>query len=188
MNIVHYSSLRTLRCKRQLMWCLHFSCVLALDDCYSLPKAYNDHSELMQPNDNGTYWRTSLQIQCHLSWALDWWRKLQLKSYAAVGFMPKGNGILLCLHGMWLRYRPLLLSAFTASRVVYISAKCVATDDHVDGVTVRLWTTATSGPIVHPSGDIWSWINMVESSIHPMALQPKSGLGHLLWGFFITQN
>jgi hypothetical protein len=33
--------------------------------------------------------------------------------------------------------------------------------DHVDGVRLRLWTAATSGPIVYPPGDIWAWRSMV---------------------------
>jgi hypothetical protein len=35
-------------------------------------------------------------------------------------------------------------------------------DDEVDGVRLRLWTVATNGPIVHPSGDRWTWRNMAE--------------------------
>jgi hypothetical protein len=34
--------------------------------------------------------------------------------------------------------------------------------DHVDRVITRLWSTAAKGPIVHPPGDIWAWMTMVE--------------------------
>jgi hypothetical protein len=34
--------------------------------------------------------------------------------------------------------------------------------NHVDGMTIRLWTAAINGPIVHPPGDIWGRRTMVE--------------------------
>jgi hypothetical protein len=33
--------------------------------------------------------------------------------------------------------------------------------DKVDGVRLRLWSTATNGPIGHPPSDMWAWRNMV---------------------------
>jgi hypothetical protein len=38
-------------------------------------------------------------------------------------------------------------------------------NDHVDGVRQRLWTAATNGPIVYPSGEKWygePWWNIVD--------------------------
>jgi hypothetical protein len=35
-------------------------------------------------------------------------------------------------------------------------------DVHVDGVRLRLWTAVTNWPTVHPPGDVWTRITMVE--------------------------
>jgi hypothetical protein len=34
--------------------------------------------------------------------------------------------------------------------------------DHVNGATPRLWTAVTKKNSVHPPGDIWAWIIVVE--------------------------
>jgi hypothetical protein len=43
-----------------------------------------------------------------------------------------------------------------------LQARVAAAVVHVDGVTPCLWTAASNGPIVHPSGNIWACTTMVE--------------------------
>jgi hypothetical protein len=48
-----------------------------------------------------------------------------------------------------------------ASPPLYMIAH-INDDDHVDGVTLRIWPTATKGPRVRPPGDIWTWRTIEE--------------------------